>query len=461
MFPCMNPSFNRRRFLWTTGAAGLGLTAIARSQAPAISPNSKLRVLCIGVVGTIGSEDRRQVAAHPAVEIAGLCDVDSNALAQAAKDHPGAFTCADYREAFSKYGEKFDAVIVATPDHSHAPIMLTAMANHKHVYGQKPLVHQLEELVMMEKAVAARPGLITQVGNQRMATSGRRAAVEILRSGVLGKAIEAHVWVGSPNDRAYFNLDRAVEAPTTPPANLDWNLWLGGTQEVPYRPGLAPVVWRSWWDFGSNGLGDWGCHVLDVIFYGYDELQTPISVLTHCVKAPNPDFHAHPCRSTLTYAVDSDKFARKVFPIHYSDSGQAPSRAALGLPPGKFTDNNMTVVVCENGVLTLSAGGYLEVWRDGKLTKGLEMPGLPEFPALNHWHAWVDNCLGIKTELRSPFRDAIRMTEPALLAVKATRFPGRELLWDKASLSFTNHKEASATLVRREYREGFAPPAVV
>lgn len=459
--PAMNSPFNRRRFLWTTGAAGLGLTAIARSQAPAVSANSKLRVLCIGVVGTIGAEDRRQVAGHPSVEIAGLCDVDSNALAKAAADHPGAFTCADYREAFSKYGDQFDAVIVATPDHSHAPIMLTAMANHKHVYGQKPLVHQLEELVMMEKAVAARPGLITQVGNQRMAVPGRRAAVEIMRSGALGKAIEAHVWVGSPNDRTYFNLDRTVEAPTPAPAHLDWNLWLAGSQEIPYRPGLAPVVWRSWWDFGSNGLGDWGCHVLDVIFYGYDELQTPVSVLTHCGKTPNPDFHAHPCRSTITYAVDSDKFARKVFPIYYSDSGQAPSRAALGLPPGKFTDSNMTVIVCENGVLTLSAGGYIEVWRDGKLTKGLEMPGLPEFPALNHWHAWVDNCLGIKTELRSPFRDAIRMTEPALLAVKATRFPGRELLWDKASLSFTNHKEATATLIRREYREGFAPPAVV
>ena len=167
----MESPLNRRKFLWTTGAAGIGLATAARSfaQAPAVSPNSKLRVLSIGVVGTIGGTDRTQVAGHPSVEIAGLCDVDSNALAQAAKDHPGAFTCSDYREAFSKYGDKFDAVIVSTPDHSHAPIMLTALANHKHVYGQKPLVHQLEELVMMEKAIAARPHLVTQVGNQRMA----------------------------------------------------------------------------------------------------------------------------------------------------------------------------------------------------------------------------------------------------------------------------------------------------
>ena len=458
----MTHPLNRRRFLWTTGVAGIGLATASRSsgQAPAVAPNSKLRVLCIGVVGTIGAEDRRQVASHPSVEIAGLCDVDSNALAAAAADHPKAFTCADYREAFSKYGDQFDAVIVATPDHSHAIIMLTAMANDKHVYGQKPLVHQLEELVMMEKAVAAKPNLITQVGNQRMAFPGRRAAVEIMRSGVLGKAVEAHVWVDSPNDRTYFNLDRIVEAPTPPPAHLNWDLWLCGSETAPYRGGLAPVVWRSWWDYGSNGLGDWGCHVLDVIIYGYDELISPIAVQTNCAKAENPFFHAHPCNSTITYAVNSDKFARKTFAIHYSDSGQPVSRAAIGLPPGNFADRNMTVVVCENGVLTLTAGGHLEVWRDGKLTKGLEMPNLPEFPQLNHWHAWVDNCLGVKTELRSPFKDAIRMTEPALLAVKATRFPNRELLWDKATLSFPNQSEATKTLVRRQYREGFAPPQI-
>ncbi|MGL5018336.1 MAG: hypothetical protein ACRDBP_09400, partial [Luteolibacter sp.] len=221
------------------------------------------------------------------------------------------------------------------------------------------------------------------------------------------------------------------------------------------------VVWRSWWDYGSNGLGDWGLHVLDVIFHGYDELVSPIAVLTHCVPSPNPLFHSHPCHSTITYAVDSEKFARKQFAICYSDSAQAPSRAALGLPPGKYPDTNMTVVVCEGGVLCLTAEGRLEIWRDGVMTSGLKMPGLPEFPRMNHWHAWVDNCLGIKTELRSPFQDAIRMTEATQLAVKATRFPGEELRWDKPTLSFTNHEEATKTLVRRSYRDGFAPPPVV
>ena len=459
----MSPAITRRRFLRTSVAAGIGVSSLARSQTKpvAVSANSKLRVLVIGTVGTIGKVDRIQVSQHPSVEISGLCDVDSNAIALAAKDHPGAFTCRDYREAFADFGDKFDAVIVSTPDHTHAPIMLTALANHKHVYGQKPLVHQLEELTMMEKAIAARPSLITQVGNQRMASAGRRAAVEILRKGFLGKAVEAHVWVNSPNERDYFNLDRTLAEPTQPPSNLDWNLWQGPCAETSYRPGIAPVVWRSWWDYGSNGMGDWGCHVLDVIFYAYDELMSPMAVQTHCVKSPNPLFHSHPCQSAVTYAVNSDQFARKQFVIHYSDSAQAPSRAALGLPAGKYPDTNMTVVVCEGGVLCLTADGRLEIWRDGKMTSGLKMPGLPEFPKMNHWHAWVDNCIGVKTELRSPFKDAIRMTEATLLAVKATRFPGQELRWDKAGLVFTNHEEASKLIVRRTYRDGFAPPAVV
>jgi len=313
---------------------------------------------------------------------------------------------------------------------------------------------------MMERALAARPNLVTQMGNQRIVKPGRRAAVEILRSGQLGRAIEAHCWTGSPNKGRYFNYERVLHEPSAPPENLDWDLWLGPCAEAPFRKDLAPIKWRSWWEYGTNGLGDWGCHILDVILYSYDDLTSPIAVQTHCVKTGSEHFHVHPCQSAITYAVDSGRFARKSFTIHYNDHGQRVSRAKVGLPADAWLDNNCTLVVCEGGTLVLGAGGRLEIWRDGVMTKGLEMPNLPDFPELNHWHAWVDNCLGVKTELRSPFRDAVRITEPALLACKATRFPGVELRWDKSKLAFTNHEEATATIVRRDYRDGFAPPAV-
>ena len=87
------------------------------------------------------------------------------------------------------------------------------------------------------------------------------------------------------------------------------------------------------------------------------------------------------------------------------------------------------------------------------------MPGLPEFPELNHWHAWVDNIIGKDTELRTPFPDGVRITEAALLAQKATRYPNEELAWDRSQNAFTNHEEATNTIVRRNYREGFRATA--
>ena len=470
--PAASDSVNRRQFIQTAGVAGLGASSLGSVAAAAAtlstSPrarrsrpgaNDRVNVLCIGVVGTIGSVDRKQVAGHPAVEIVGLCDVDSEAIAKAAERHPDAFTCADYREAFAKHGDAFDAVIVSTPDHTHAPIMLTALAAGKHCYGQKPLVHQLEELSMIDRAMAARPELVTQVGNQRMAYPGRRAAVEILKSGALGPAIAAYAWTGSPNPGAYFNYERTLSEPGTCPDHIDYDLWLGPCEKVPYRDNMLPVKWRSWCDYGTGGLGDWGVHVLDVILFGYPELTSPIAVKTHA-PSPSDAFHTYPCLSTVTYAVDSPRFANRFFPLHYSDSGQTPSRASLGLPPGEWKDGNMTVVVCEGGVLALTAGGDLEIWRDGVMTPGLEMPGLPEFPGINHWHAWVDNIVGTKTELRTPFPEGVRITEPALLAVKAARYPNTELAWDRATNTFTNHAEATNTIVRRQYRDGFAPPTV-
>ncbi|MEZ5964332.1 MAG: Gfo/Idh/MocA family oxidoreductase [Planctomycetota bacterium] len=456
----MRTPHTRRDFLRASAAAGLGFTTLGRSSGPWLHRPARLRVLSIGVVGTIGAQDRKQVHAHPDAEIVGLCDVDSEALKKAAEELPGAFTCRDYRQAFAEHAGDFDAVIVSTPDHTHAPIMLTALGHDKHVYGQKPLVQQLEELSMMEKALAKKPHLVTQLGNQRMVKPGRRAAVEILRQGQLGKAIEAHCWTGSPGPGRYFNFERVLNEPSAPPANLDWDLWLGPCAEAPFREELAPVKWRSWWEYGTGGLGDWGCHILDVVLFAYDDLTSPIAVQTHCAEAASEHFHVFPCQSKITYAVDSDRFAKKTFTIHYNDRAQQPSRAALGLPADAWFEDNCTVVVCEGGTLVIGADGRLEIWREGKMSKGLEMPNLPEFPQLNHWHAWVDNCLGRKTELRTPFKDAVRITEPALLAVKATRYPGVELRWDKSKLAFTNHEEATKTLVKRAYREGFAPPAV-
>lgn len=452
-----NVSSSRRDFIKQAAAAGVLLAGMPRPARARV--DSKLRVLSIGVTGTIGGTDRKIIAAHPRVEIAGLCDIDAGVLAQAATEHPGAFTCVDYREAFDTHGGKFDAVIVATPDHSHCAIMTMALARGKHVYGQKPLVQQLEELEILRRAAAAKPDLATQTGAQRIEHAARRAAVDILRSGGLGKVVEVHVtFGGGARAGGFYFSDGSLGDPIEPPAGFNYDLWLNGAAHEPCRPGMVQRQWRSWWNFGGGQIADWSVHLTDVLFYAFPELTSPVRV---CTRTPSRDlshFHAQRVLSTLTYEVTGERFAGPTCNFHFYDSGMTPDRAQLGLGEGKWPSGILTIVVCEGGVLVLAPEGPLEIWRDGVMTDGLQWPGLPAYDKFNHWHAWVDAAMGVKTpHLWAPFDVGLRCTEPGLLAVKAAKFPGQSLDWDRQSLTFTNHAQATRTLVRRDYRAGFEP----
>ncbi|HMN96144.1 MAG TPA: Gfo/Idh/MocA family oxidoreductase [Phycisphaerales bacterium] len=454
-------ALSRREFL--QAAAAIGASAFIGPALAGPARETTFRVLAIGVIGTIGGEDRRIIAAHPAAEIVGLCDVDSDALARAAGDHPDAFTCADYREAFDRHGDRFDGVIVATPDHAHCAMMTLALARGKHVYGQKPLVQQLEELELLRRAVEARPGLVTQVGAQRIESEARRAAVEILRGGALGKVIEVHVTFGtSSRQGGHYFADGILGDPVTPPPGFDYDLWLNGAAEEPCRPQMVQRQWRSWWNFGGGQITDWVVHLTDVLFYAFPELGSPTSVCAHTPSRDLSHFHADRVRSTLVYPVSGDRFAGSTCTVHFYDSGMMPDRAHLGVGgprgEGSWPDGILTIVVCEGGTLVLAPSGPIEIWRGGEKTDGLAWPGLPRFEKFNHWHAWVDAALGRGTTHRwMPFDIGLRCTEPGLLAVKAARYPGQVLEWDRPSLTFTNHAEATRTLVRRDYRPEFAP----
>jgi predicted dehydrogenase len=419
----------------------------------------KVQLLQVGVGGSIAPADRHELKQHPDVAFTGFCDVDADALAGVAAEHPDAFTCRDFREAFDRYGDRFDAVVVCTPDHNHALIMLWALRAGKHVYGQKPLVQQLSEVPAMLDAVAKRPALVTQVGNQRMGPAGRQHAVDILRRGLLGKAVEAHVWISGPGDRGdgYFWYG-GLKDPTPPPANLDWTLWLGAAQDAPYREGLVPLRWRSSWDYGTGQLGDWCTHLLDVLYFAYD-LPAPVAVVSH-TRTPSDFYHAQHVHSTLTYPVTGDRFARGRFVVHYCDKSQAPSRAALGLPAGEWPGIG-TLVVCEGGVLLVEPEGAIQCWIGGTPVDWKSIPGQGEVVARNHWHAWVDRIVGKPGAfVQSPFTAAAGMAEAGVLCCRAARFPGQELRWDRAACAITNHAEANRTIVRREYRPGFELPTV-
>lgn len=455
MKPTTPAAFTRRSFVKTGALATASLASMSWRTRAQANKNSKLRIFQIGV-GGIGGLERGGLKGHPMVEFAGFCDVDRRELDGMQKQFPNAWLVRDYREAFANKLGDFDAVIVETPDFHHAPMMLTALQHNKHVYGQKPLVHQLDELRLMRDALKARPNLVTQMGNQRACKTGRMQAVEILRKNQLGRPIEAHVWTGGISKSHYFSDPWSSYTPAQAvPDYLDWNLWRGPlADEMPYSDDLAPRRWRAYWETGGGQLADWGCHLLDLLYFAYD-LPSPEAVITYNGRAANTGHSSHNL-STVTYPGGGN-FARDKFVLHYNDTSLQPSFAALGLPPMKV-DANHTMVVCEEGTLLLQADGKVTIFRKGKV---VENEPMPEVAPRDHWKDWADNCLGQNKPLWTPFTIGWRITEPALLAVKASRFPGQELRWDSANFRFTNHDKANAEIVKRQYREGFAPPQVV
>ncbi|MEQ1858486.1 MAG: Gfo/Idh/MocA family oxidoreductase [Chthoniobacteraceae bacterium] len=447
--PVTRRSFLQTGAVLTTGIASLSMRARAQTN-----KNSKLRIFHIGV-GGVAAMQRKALKDHPMVEFAGFCDVDKRELDKISKEFPNAWTLQDYREAFANRADQFDAVIVDTPDFHHAPMMLTALKHNKHLFGQKPLVQQLDELRMIRDGLAARPKLVTQMGNQRACKEGRMQAVEILRKNQLGKPVEAHVWTGAVARGTYFVEPWSEYTPATPlPEGFNWDLWRGPLMDdLPFSEDLAPKRWRAFWETGGGQLADWGCHLLDLLYFAYD-LPAPEAVLTHTPK-PAGTAHSSHNLSTLTYP-GGKKFARSKFVVHYNDTGLMPSFASLGLPDTKLGHNH-TMVVCEGGTLLLQADGKFTIFRKGKV---VENEPLPKTEPHDHWKDWADNCLGEKKHLWTPLTIGWRITEPALLAVKATRFPGEDLRWDRENFRFSNHEKANAEIVGRKYRPGFEPPKV-
>ena len=200
-------------------------------------------------------------------------------------------------------------------------------------------------------------------------------------------------------------------------------------------------------------LADWGCHVIDVLYFAYD-LPQPEAVQTNTLK-PADVCHSGHNQSVITYP-GGDNFARDKFVLHFNDSKIKPSFASLGMPTPGIT-GTATMVVCEEGTIVLEPGGNFEIYRNGKL---VENETLPEEAPRNHWKDWADSCLGNEKPLWTQIDIGARITEPALLATKATRFPNQELLWDGPNYRFKNNEKANKTILKRTYREGFAPPSM-
>ncbi|MCP4891289.1 MAG: Gfo/Idh/MocA family oxidoreductase [Planctomycetaceae bacterium] len=424
-------SKTRRDFLKTSGA--LAVTAGVWSEVAAQesnSPNEKLRILCVGTANRAAAN----VAGVNGENIIGLCDVDSNYLSRAAATHKSARTYADYREMIATEDDA-DAIVVAVSDHNHAPAAIRGIRAGLHCYCEKPLTHTVQEARIVAEAAKAK-GIATQMGTQIHAGNNYRRVVEIIRSGAIGDVQEVHVWVG----KGWGGGERPTET-QEPPANLNWDLWLG---PAPYRPYAAgryhPAQWRRWWDFGQGTLGDMGCHYMDLPFWALD-LRHPISC-----EAEGPEVHPETCPLGLK--------------VHY----KFPARGKMPALDLTWYDGNMTPrkvageTVPGSGVMFVGTEGHMfadynkyRLFPRDKYAK-YEPPAKSIPDSIGHHAEWIKACKD-GSETTCNFNYSGALTETVLLGNVAYR-SGQKIDWDAENLRVTNSDKAN-DLIRKTYRKGW------
>lgn len=433
----------RRDFL-KTGAAWAALGALPRG-ARAASPNGKLRTAHIGV-GGMGAADLKSISSHPKVEVAALCDVDQSRLDKALSEHPGAKTFRDYRDMLESLAGAIDAVVVSTPDHTHAPAAMTALIHNKPVYCQKPLTHEVFEARRL-RLVAAKSGVPTQMGIQVHSSATYRRAVQMIQAGVIGKVSQVHAW-----SNKNWGYDGGPYANSQmPPETLAWNLWLGTAAERPFVPGVYhPGNWRKIIDFGTGTLGDMGVHIFDTP-YAALELTNPKWVKTTCRK---PTGVGHPEKNIVEYEFPGTRFTTDKLVWKWYDGAFAPP-SKEDLHPGFQAPQDLklpgqgSLFIGEGGVLLLPHVSEAVLFPEAKFADYKR----PMVENQNHYHQWVDACLGVGKTSAS-FAYGGPLTEALLLGVVGNRFPETKLLWDPEKLEITNSSDASR-LLKRTYRKAF------
>jgi hypothetical protein len=291
--------FSRRYFFYGTLLAGVVPTR-GFGRTPSLSalgyksPNDKLNVACVGM-GTRGPQILPGAAATE--NIVALCDVDDARAARGYQAYPNAKKYKDYRKMFEAE-KNIDAVMIATPDHTHTPVALLAMQQGKHVYCEKPLTRTAWEARLLADA-AAKYKVATQMGNQGFSHEGTKTACEILWSGDIGDVKEVHAWTGmiyggQPNIPA--TGPEAVPVPDT----LDWDLWLGPAAQRPFNP-LMINQWRAFLDFSTGGsLGDWLVHCLGPAHLAL-RLGAAAPTSVECVKVEGVNQWVWPLRSHIVF----------------------------------------------------------------------------------------------------------------------------------------------------------------
>ena len=412
-----------------------------------VSPSEKLSIAGIGV-GGMGGGNLGQLEAE---NIVALCDVDHGYAARTFARYPKAKVYKDFRVMLEKQKD-IDAVVVATPDHTHAVISMAAIQAGKHVYCQKPLTHDIYESRTLAEA-ARESKVATVMGVQGHSGEGIRLICEWIWDGAIGAVKEADAWCSlsyyPPGHAGWSSKwsDRPTDAPAAP-ENLDWDLWIGPAPHRPYHPAYHPAVWRCWWDFGCGMMGDRGAHTLDCVFKAL-KLGHPLTVDASTMGGNQ---ETHPLAAIVTYQ----------FPAR---EGMPPVRLTWyeGLePPRPVELEQDRRLPNEGGVLFKGERGAILCGVYGEGPRLIPEPAMTAYkrPAKtlprvegSHEQDWARHCkAGTKPD--ACFEYSGPLTEMVLLGNVAKRFSGNLLEWDGANMRVTNLALANEW-VRRPYREGW------
>jgi predicted dehydrogenase len=462
---------SRRKFMRTTTAAAAGITIVPRHvlgngfQAPSDTVN----VAVVGYKHGMGTSNLLNVARSD--NLVALCDCDESQAASAAttrrgvpEKFPKAVLHKDFRRMFEKQKD-IDAVVVATPDHTHAVVAMAAMQLGKHVYVQKPLTRTISEARALADA-AKRYKVVSQMGNQGHSEEGLRLMQEWLDAGAIGQVREVHCWTNRPIWPQ--GMPRPAETPAKP-EGLDWDLWIGPSPMRPFHTTYHPFGWRAWQDFGAGAMGDMACHVMDAS-YTILKLGAPTSVLAtlaYNFLPPAPGERGFGKRVEYNDSYPPSSIIHLSFPargnmppvkLHWYDGGLLPERPE-DLEPERKLPESGTIFVGDKGKMWCET--YSESPRlipESAMTAFSQRPprSLPRVPGGRDGHEknWLD-AIRQKSKAVADFDYAGPFTETVLLGNVALRYPGTRLMWDAQSLKITNLPDANQ-YVQHQYRAGWS-----
>jgi predicted dehydrogenase len=436
---------SRRDLMGGAAAAALAFTIVPRHVLGGVGntpPSEKLNIAGVG----IGGMGKNNVAACESENIVALCDPDAEYASGVFRKYPNAKKWADFRKMLDEQKD-IDAVVVATPDHTHAVIAMAAMQRGKHVYVQKPMTRMVWEARMLTEA-ARKYKVATQMGNQGHSGDGVRMICEWIWDGAIGTVREVHAWTNRPIWPQ--GIERPKETPPVP-GTLDWDLWVGPSPMRPYNPCYLPFKWRGWWDFGCGALGDMACHVLDPLFWAL-KLKYPTSVEACATKVNDETF---PIASIVHYEFP----AREGMPpvkVHWYDGGLKPPRPEA-LEPGRKLEQAASNVlfIGEKGILRCGEYGDSPRLIPETLMKGYTRPPqtLPRI-GKSHEQNWITACKGGPAAC-SNFDYSGPLTEMVVMGNLAIRNLGEKLLWDGENMKVTNNDKANG-YVKSVYRESWS-----